>query len=79
MFAAHHRPVPREGAMHRASAQGRAISEGDMAADARKGKREKSNKPSGRRVVAVGKWTGDRWLVRTSMWRYISDYVVSKS
>jgi hypothetical protein len=71
--------VPRERAMHRASVQGRAILEGDMAADARKEKRTKSEKSSARRVVAVGKWTGDRWLVRTSMWRYISDYVVSKS
>lgn len=50
-----------------------------MATDARKEKREKSTKASNRRVVAVGKWTGDRWQVRTSMWRYISDYVISKS
>ncbi len=71
--------VPRERTMHRASIQSRAISEGYMAADAREEKATKSGKASARRVVAVGKWTGDRWLVRTSMWRYLSDYVVSKS
>ena len=50
-----------------------------MEADGREQKREKSTKATNRRVVAVGKWTGDRWQVRTSMWRYISDYVISKS
>ena len=50
-----------------------------MATDARKLKRSESGKALKRRVVAVGKWTGDRWLVRTSMWRYLTTYVISKS
>ena len=45
------------------------------------GKQEKTKpaRASKRRVIAVGKWAGDRWLVRTSMWRYLSTYVVSQS
>ena len=50
-----------------------------MATNGRKDKQPKPRKTPERRVIAVGKWTGERWLVRTSMWRYLSDYVVSKS
>lgn len=50
-----------------------------MAADGGKLKQTNSTKTPKRKVMAVGKWTGDRWLVRTSMWRYLSSYVISKS
>jgi hypothetical protein len=50
-----------------------------MAADGGKLKRTNSTKAPKRKVMAVGKWTGDRWLVRTSMWRYLTSYVISKS
>jgi len=50
-----------------------------MATDARKLKRSESGRAPKRRTIAVGKWTGDRWLVRTSMWRYLTTYVISKS
>lgn len=50
-----------------------------MATSTRKDKPAKTNKRPKRRVIAVGKWSGDRWLVRTSMWRYLSSYVVSQS
>jgi hypothetical protein len=32
-----------------------------------------------RRVIAVGKWNGSRWIVRTSIWRYLTSYAMSKS
>ena len=38
-----------------------------------------SAKAPTRRVIAVGKWNGSRWIVRTSIWRYLTSYVVSKS
>jgi hypothetical protein len=45
----------------------------------RTGKRTTAGQKPARRVMAVGKWNGDRWVVRTSMWRYLTSYVISKS
>ena len=42
-------------------------------------KQSSDGKKPSRRVMAVGKWNGDRWVVRTSMWRYLTSYVISKS
>jgi hypothetical protein len=50
-----------------------------MATSTRNGKHTETTKPQPRRIIAVGKWTGSRWLVRTTMWRYVSSYVISKS
>jgi hypothetical protein len=50
-----------------------------MATTGAKSKTTETAKQPPRRVVAVGKWVGDRWEVRTSLWRYVASYVVSKS
>jgi len=50
-----------------------------MATGTRKRKQAEPVRAPTRRVVAIGKWAGDRWLVRTSMWRYLTSYVISKS
>jgi hypothetical protein len=50
-----------------------------MTTDTRKVKQVQPAKPPSRRVVAVGKWTDGQWQVRTSMWRYLTAYVISKS
>jgi hypothetical protein len=50
-----------------------------MATSTRNGKHREAAKAPARRVIAVGKWTGSKWLVRTTMWRYVTSYVISKS
>ncbi len=50
-----------------------------MTSNVRKPKSEDAAKTPARRVIAVGKWNGSRWVVRTSIWRYLTSYVTSKS
>jgi hypothetical protein len=57
----------------------RAVRGATMATSTRNGKHREPAKAPARRVIAVGKWTGSKWLVRTTMWRYVTSYVISKS
>ncbi len=44
-----------------------------------KQKESRTEKAPTRKVIAVGKWNGTRWVVRTNIWRYLASYAMSKS